>query len=99
MRTLRPMRADAGMTARLPTMVMPVFSRSGSFWLGDVVESAPVPTTALGPMLDLLVDDGAVDDGAGPDDRVEHDHAVAHDGTRVDPARRARGPSARPCRR
>ena len=47
------MRADAGIWARLPTMVMPVLRRSGSSTLG-VSKSLPVPTMALGPTLTSL---------------------------------------------
>ena len=48
MRQLRPMRTARGMIARLPTMVMPVFRRVGSWRLG-MPRSAPSPTCALGP--------------------------------------------------
>ncbi len=84
MRTLRPMRAEAGMTARLPTTVMPVVRRSGSATFG-VSKSMPMPTTALGPTLTSLSRMAWSTTAPARTTRVEHDDAVAHDGARVDP--------------
>ena len=83
MRTLRPMRAEAGMTARLPTTVMPVLRRSGSATLG-VSKSVPMPTTALGPTLTSLSRMAWSTTAPARMTVVEHDDAVAHDGPRVD---------------
>ena len=46
--TLRPIRAPRGMIARLPTTVMPVFRRPGS-WRFGVSKSGPSPTIAPWP--------------------------------------------------
>ena len=42
------------MTARLPTTVMPVVSRAGSFAFGVTVRSVPSPTIAFGPTITSL---------------------------------------------
>ena len=74
----------AGMTARLPTTVMPVLSRRApADWPSS--KSSPSADDGVRADRDLLVDDRAVDDGTGADDRVEHDDAVADDGAGVDP--------------
>ena len=90
--TLRPMRAPRGMTARLPTTVMPVLSRPGSCLFGRSSYGPVADDRALADD-DLLVEDRPVDDGARADDRVEHDDRVAHDRARRRPGRPATGPS------
>ena len=82
--TLRPIRTPRGMTARLPTTVIPVFRRPGSCLFGRSSYGPVADDRALADH-DLLVEDRPVDHGAGPDDRVEHDDRVAHDGPDVDP--------------
>ena len=92
------MRAPRGMTARLPTTVMPVFSRPGSWLVRAVVERPVADDRALADD-DLLVEDRAVDDRARADDRVEHDDRVAHDRADVDAHARRQHASSRPSRR
>ena len=72
------------MTERLPTTVMPVLSRPGSFLFGRS-SYGPSPTIALRADDDFLVEDRPIDDRARPDRRVEHDDRVADHRADIDP--------------
>ena len=71
---------DAGIQATRLLLVRPVRER-------PVADDRPLPDH------DLLVEDGPIDDGAGPDDRVEHDDRVPHDRPDANTDARATAPS------
>ena len=82
-RTLRPMRTPRGMTACLPTIVIPVLR-----WLGvrrfATSKSVPSPTIAPGPTVTSLSRIARSTTAPGRIDRVEHDDRVADDGPDAD---------------
>ncbi len=83
-RTFRPTRVPRGMTACLPTTVIPVFRRSGLLLVRPVVERSVADDRTLADH-DLLVEDRTVDDGPRADDRVEHHDRIADDRADPDP--------------